>query len=270
MSLSSLPRRALVMGVLNVTPDSFSDGGRWADTESAISRGLEMVAEGADIVDVGGESTRPGAAPVEPAEQIRRVVPVVHRLAREVRVSIDTRSAQVAEAAVAAGATLINDVSASLWQVAADLGVGWVAMHMKGDPLTMQDQPAYEDVVGEVASFLRERADRAMAAGVKEVWVDPGIGFGKTAEHNLALLRGVGSLVELGYPVMVGTSRKGFLGAITATDGRVPAPEDRVEASVATAVWSVLRGARMVRVHDVTATVQAIRLVDEPIEEAVA
>ena len=270
MSLSPLPRRALVMGILNVTPDSFSDGGRWAETGSAVARGLEMVAEGADIIDVGGESTRPGATPVAPAEQIRRIVPVVAELAPRTRVSIDTRSAEVAGAAVDAGATLINDVSAGLWQVAADHGVGWIAMHMQGEPRTMQDDPAYGDVVAEVAAFLRERADTAQAAGVEEIWLDPGIGFGKTVEHNLALLRGVGTLVDLGFPVMVGTSRKGFLGTVTARDGQTPGPEDRVEASVATAVWSVLRGARMVRVHDVAATVQAMRLIDEPIEEAVA
>ena len=270
MSLFPLPRRALVMGVLNVTPDSFSDGGRWSEPESAVARGMEMVSEGADIIDVGGESTRPGARPVDPADQIRRVVPVVTELASHVRVSIDTRSEDVAQAAVDAGATLINDVSASLWQVAADRGVGWIAMHMKGDPLTMQDDPSYDDVVSEVSAFLRDRAQAAQAAGVDEVWVDPGIGFGKTLEHNLALLRGLGTVADIGFPLMVGTSRKGFLGAITARDGKVPAPEDRVEASVATAVWSVLRGARMVRVHDVAATVQAMRLIAEPIEEKVA
>ena len=270
MTLSSLSPRALVMGVLNVTPDSFSDGGRWLDPAAATERGLEMVAEGADVVDVGGESTRPGAPPVSPDEQIRRVVRVVEALAGATRVSIDTRSAEVAEAAVDAGATLINDVSASLWKVAADRGVGWIAMHMLGDPVTMQDSPAYDDVISDVAAFLRARAQSAEAAGVHEIWIDPGIGFGKTLEHNMALLRGIGEIVALGWPVLVGTSRKGFLGAITARGGQIPGPEDRVEASVATAVWSVLRGARMVRVHDVRATVDAIRLLDTPVEEAVA
>ena len=265
-----LSQRALVMGVLNVTPDSFSDGGRWLDPSAATERGLEMVAEGADVVDVGGESTRPGAPPVAPAEQIRRVVPVVEALAGRTRVSIDTRSAEVAEAAVGAGATLINDVSASLWKVAADHGVGWIAMHMLGDPLTMQDSPAYEDVLSEVGDFLRTRAEAAGSAGVEEIWVDPGIGFGKTLEHNLSLLRGIGEIVDLGWPVLVGTSRKGFLGTLTARGGQVPGPEDRVEASAATAVWSVLRGVRMVRAHDVRATVDAIRLLDTPVEEAVA
>ena len=270
MTLSPLSTRALVMGVLNVTPDSFSDGGRWLDPALAVERGLEMVAEGADVVDVGGESTRPGALPVPPAEQIRRVVPVVEALAGRTRVSIDTRSAEVAEAAVDAGATLINDVSASLWQVAADSGVGWIAMHMLGDPVTMQDSPEYDHVLSDVAEFLRSRAESAQAAGVDEIWIDPGIGFGKTLEHNLTLLRGVGELVDLGWPVLIGTSRKAFLGALTARDGQSPKPEDRVEASIATAVWSVLRGVRMVRVHDVGATVDAIRLLDTPVEEAVA
>ena len=262
--------RALVMGILNVTPDSFSDGGRWLEPRAAVERGLQMVAEGADVLDVGGESTRPGAEPVPAKEQVRRVVPIIEALAGHVRVSIDTRSAEVAEAAVGAGATLINDVSASLWQVAADHRVGWIAMHMQGDPLTMQSDPSYVDVVSEVASFLRVRAEQAEAAGVTEVWIDPGIGFGKTVAHNLALLRGIGELVDLGRPVLVGTSRKGFLGSITARAGSTPPTDDRVEASLATAVWAVLRGARMVRVHDVRPTVDAIRLLEPPVQEAVA
>ena len=263
-------KRALVMGILNVTPDSFSDGGRWVDPDAAVSRGVEMAAQGADVIDVGGESTRPGAAPVRASEQIRRVRPVIQALASRTRVSIDTRSPEVAEAAIEAGATLLNDVSASLWEVAAAGGVGWVAMHMQGDPLTMQDAPKYDNVVGEVQAFLRERAERAASAGVDEIWVDPGIGFGKTTDHNLALLRGVGEIVSIGRPVVVGTSRKGFLGALTARGGEVPAAEDRVEASIATAVWCVLRGAQMVRVHDVVATVQALRLISDPVEEAAA
>ncbi|MBW3536148.1 MAG: dihydropteroate synthase [Actinobacteria bacterium] len=270
MRVSEASKRALVMGILNVTPDSFSDAGRWSDATSAIDHGLEMAAEGADIVDVGGESTRPGAEPVPAEEQIRRALPVVEALAREVRVSIDTRSADVARAAIAAGATLVNDVSASLAAVAAAEGVGWVAMHMQGEPQTMQNAPRYDDVVSEVVSFLGDRAERADTAGVKEVWLDPGIGFGKTTEHNLALVRGIGEVVSLGRPVVVGTSRKGFLGVVTARGGDTPGPEDRLEGSIATAVWSVLRGARMVRVHDVAPTVQALRLIDEPVEEAVA
>jgi dihydropteroate synthase len=245
------------MGVLNVTPDSFSDGGRYLDRDAAVARGLEMAAEGADMVDVGGESTRPGAAETPVDEELRRVVPVVEALAPHVRVSVDTRKRVVAEAAVEAGATLVNDVSASLHEVAAQGGVGWVAMHMRGAPGTMQDDPRYDDVVGEVRSFLVERAEAAAAAGVSEVWVDPGIGFGKTVEHNLSLLRRLRSLAAAGWPVLVGTSRKGFLGALT---GGAPV-DDRLEASLATAVYAMEHGASMVRVHDVQATVQAARLV---------
>ena len=250
------------MGVLNVTPDSFSDGGRWLDPDAAVARGLEMVAEGADVVDVGGESTRPGAAPVAEAEELRRVVPVIEALALHVRVSVDTRKAAVAERAVEAGATLVNDVSATLDGVAAAAGVGWVAMHMRGEPGTMQQSPAYDDVVGEVEAFLVARAERAKAAGVDEVWIDPGIGFGKTKRHNLALLRRVGRLVATGWPVVVGTSRKSFLGLLTAEEGEEPAPvDDRLEASLATAVWAMDQGVAMVRVHDVRATVEAAVLV---------
>jgi dihydropteroate synthase len=246
------------MGVLNVTPDSFSDGGRYLDPELAAAHGLALVAEGADVVDVGGESTRPGAGPVDEAEERRRVVPVIEALAPSVRVSVDTRSAAVAEAAVAAGATLVNDVSASLWPVAAEVGAGWVAMHMRGEPVTMQEAPRYDDVVAEVGAFLQERAAQARAAGVEEVWIDPGIGFGKTLEHNLALLRSLDRLVAGGVPVVVGASRKGSLGQLT---GGAPV-DDRLEASVATAVWAVEQGAAMVRVHDVAATVRALALLE--------
>jgi len=256
------------MGVLNVTPDSFSDGGRWFDSSAAIARGLEMAAEGADVVDVGGESTRPGAEPVDGAEERRRVVPVVEALASSVRVSVDTRKRDVAEAALEAGATLVNDVSASLEEVAAAAGVGWVAMHMRGEPQTMQRDPAYDDVVDEVRTFLVERAERARAAGVDEVWIDPGIGFGKTVGHNLALLRHLRALVATGIPVMVGTSRKSFLGRLTArSEGRSgPADaevDDRLEASLAAAVWAMSQGVAMVRVHDVRPTVQAARLLGQ-------
>lgn len=253
--------RPLVMGVLNVTPDSFSDGGRWLDPDAAIAHALAMVAEGADVVDVGGESTRPGAEPVDEAEERRRVVGVIGALAvaaPNVRISVDTRKAGVAEAAVEAGATLVNDVSASLWPVvaAAGPGVGWVAMHMQGEPRTMQADPQYDDVVAEVRDFLVGRAATAADAGVEEVWVDPGIGFGKTLDHNLRLLRNLSTLVATGLPVLVGTSRKGFLGRLT---GGAP-PDDRLEASVATAAWSMAQGAAMVRVHDVAPTVEAARL----------
>ena len=243
------------MGVLNVTPDSFSDGGRWLDADTAVAHGLRMVAEGADVIDVGVESTRPGADPVPVDEEMRRVLPVVQALAGHVRVSIDTRKAEVAEAALDAGATLVNDVSASLAAVARAADAGWVAMHMQGDPRTMQQAPAYDDVVADVTAFLVERAS---AASTPEVWIDPGIGFGKTLEHNLALLAHLDQLGATGYPVVVGTSRKSFLGKLT---GDAPT-DDRVEASVATAAWAMSQGAAMVRVHDVRPTVEAARLLD--------
>jgi dihydropteroate synthase len=251
------------MGVLNVTPDSFSDGGLWYDHEAAIAHGLNLVREGADIVDVGGESTRPGAAPVDEQEERRRVVPVIEALAPTVRVSIDTRKPAVAKAAVDAGATLINDVSASLWPVAAATGVGWVAMHMQGEPQTMQADPRYDDVVAEVRAFLLDRAARATEAGVTEVWIDPGIGFGKTLAHNLELLHHLDALVATGIPVLIGTSRKSFLGRLS---DEPPAPvDDRREGSLASAVWAATQGAAMLRVHDVRPTVQAVRLIQEPV-----
>jgi dihydropteroate synthase len=250
------------MGVLNVTPDSFSDGGRYLDPDAAVAHGLDMVAEGADVVDVGGESSRPGAQPVPEAEELARVVPVVAALASRVRVSVDTVKPAVAEAALSAGATLLNDISASLWPLAAEAGVGWVAMHMQGTPRTMQDRPHYDDVAGEVFAFLCQRARQGAEAGVPEVWVDPGIGFGKTVSHNLTLLRHLPALVDAGWPVLVGTSRKGFLGRLASGPGGDPAPvDDRLAGSVSTAVWAMLAGASMVRVHDVRATVEAAVLV---------
>jgi dihydropteroate synthase len=251
------------MGVLNVTPDSFSDGGQWFDHGAAIAHGLRLFDEGADVVDVGGESTRPGATPVDEDEELRRIVPVVQALAGRGRVSVDTAKPAVAEAAIAAGASLLNDVSASLWPIAAATGAGWVAMHMRGTPATMQQAARYDDVVAEVRDYLVDRAEQASAAGVQEVWIDPGIGFAKTAAHNLLLLRHLATLVETGIPVMVGTSRKGFLGPLS---GDAP-PAERLEASLATAVWALAEGARGVRVHDVAATVQAARIVSEPVSD---
>jgi dihydropteroate synthase len=259
---TSTEQRPMVMGILNVTPDSFSDGGQWLERERAITRGHEMIAEGADIVDVGGESTRPGAQPVPTDEELRRVIPVVEALAPHVRVSIDTTKAAVAQASVAAGATLVNDVSASLWPVAAECGVGWVAMHRKGTPADMQDHPHYDDVVAEVTQFLVDRAETAAGAGIADVWIDPGIGFGKSDEHNLRLLACMDHLVATGYPVMVGASRKSFLGRLAPAGDGTPAPVDhRLPGSLATAVWAMQAGAGMVRVHDVAATVQAATLV---------
>jgi len=254
------------MGVVNVTPDSFSDGGRFVDPERAIAHGLTLIGEGADVIDIGGESTRPQAEPVPLAEELRRVVPVVEALAPHSRVSIDTRKAEVAEAAVAAGATLLNDVSATLHEVAAANGVGWVAMHMRGDPRTMQDDPRYDDVVADVHRYLVDRAEAGRTAGVDEVWIDPGIGFGKTMAHNLALLAHLDRLVATGIPVLVGTSRKGFLGSLLAmSDGTDHvAADDRLEGSLATATFAMAGGAAMVRAHDVRATVQAAQVVGAP------
>jgi dihydropteroate synthase len=265
------------MGVLNVTPDSFSDGGRYDTFERAVAHGIAMATDGADVIDVGGESTRPGAEPVPTGVELERVVPVIDALAaapelttRGVRLSIDTTKPVVATAALGAGATLLNDVSASLFEVAAATGAGWVAMHRRGEPRTMQDDPRYGAVAAEVTEFVLERARTARAAGVAEVWVDPGIGFGKTIEHNLSLLRHLGELVEAAAAtdcagVVVGTSRKRFLGLLAAAaqpgETTTPAPlEDRLAGSLATAAAALVAGAGMVRVHDVAATVQLARL----------
>jgi dihydropteroate synthase len=249
------------MGIVNVTPDSFSDGGRYADPARAIAHGLALVAEGADLVDVGGESTRPGAEPVSVDDELARVVPVVEGLAGRARVSVDTAKPEVARAAVAAGASVINDVTASLAPVAAEVGAGWIAMHMQGTPRTMQADPTYGDVVAEVEAHLLACAARAAELGVGEVWIDPGIGFGKRAEHNWALLAALPRLVASGVPVAVGTSRKAFLGAaLGRADGAEgPTPvDDRLEGSVATAVAAAADGVALVRVHDVAATVAAL------------
>jgi len=259
--VASSPVRPLVMGIVNVTPDSFSDGGLFTDPRSAVAHARRLVAAGADVIDVGGESSRPGAHPVSAAVEAARVLPVIEALAGHVRVSIDTAKPEVAHLAVDAGATLVNDITASLHEVAAARQVGWVAMHMLGEPRTMQDRPTYGDVVTEVADHLVARAEAARRAGVQEVWIDPGIGFGKTAAHNWALLAAIPQLAASGWPVVVGTSRKAFLGALFAVDGR-PAPvDDRLEGSVATAVRAALDGAAMVRVHDVAATVAALEAV---------
>ncbi len=253
--------QTLVLGILNVTPDSFSDGGEHDQVADAVARAEEMLAEGADIIDVGGESTRPGAEAVPADVELDRVLPVIQALAPTCRLSIDTRHAEVARAAVAAGAEMINDVSASLAAVAAETGASWVAMHMLGAPGTMQKNPTYVDVVREVRDFLVMKADEAVALGVKEVWIDPGFGFGKTLRHNLELLANFDVFASTGYPAVVGTSRKAMLGTLLAASDGVEGPlgtADRLEGSVATATFAALLGARMVRVHDVKATVQAM------------
>lgn len=254
------------MGILNVTPDSFSDGGRFLDPEAAVARGLALVAEGAEMVDVGGESTRPGAEPVEEAEELRRVIPVVERLAPRVAVpiSIDTMKPGVARAALAAGAAIINDVGANrqdpvMWELAAATGSGYVCMHMRGTPRTMQEAPQYQDVVGEVAAFFEERLAQLQRAGVdpEQVLLDPGIGFGKTAEHNLALLARLDAFARFRRPLLVGVSRKSFLGK---ADGA--GPEQRLAAGLACACLSVQTGAHLVRTHDVAETRQAVRMTE--------
>ncbi len=256
------------MGVLNVTPDSFSDGGLYLDVDAALARGVAMMDEGADVIDVGGASTRPGSVQPSEDDELERVVPVIKALAGlgRARISVDTMTPGVARAAVEAGATLINDVSARLWSVAAETGVGWAAMHMQGTPADMQADPHYGDVVAEVKAFLLERAEKAVADGVGEVWIDPGFGFGKSVAHNLTVLAHLEELCASPYPVLVGLSRKSMLGALAPDpDGSVPPPSDRLEPSIACAVLAATKGVGMVRVHDVAATVAAMRIVCEPV-----
>jgi dihydropteroate synthase len=252
--------RPRVMGILNVTPDSFSDGGRFVDREHALDHARRMLAEGADLVDVGGESTRPQASPVPSAEELRRVVPIVGALASEgALVSIDTMKPEVMREAVDAGAAMINDVRAlqepGALEAAASRRAAVCLMHMQGTPRTMQASPHYEDVVAEVREFLRDRAKACEGAGIgrERIVVDPGFGFGKTPAHNFRLLRELATIVGLGYPVLVGLSRKSSLGAVT---GRPPG--ERAVASVAAALAAVARGARLVRAHDVRETVDAL------------
>ena len=260
-----------VMGIVNVTPDSFFPASRTELADTAIERGRAHFDAGCDIVDVGGESTRPGALDVDEVEEIARVIPVVAALALAGPVSVDTQKEAVARAAVAAGASVINDVSCSLVEVAGSLGVGYVAMHRKGNARTMNDEAVYSDVVGEVSTFLRAAARRARDAGVEQLWLDPGIGFAKTAQHNVALLAHCGELVELarefGAGLLIGTSRKRFLGEMGAHELDV---EERLEGSIATEAWAMLNGVSMVRVHDVPAAVQLRELIVRPVEEVVA
>lgn len=259
-----MPAPAEIMGVLNVTPDSFSDGGEWFSQDSAVRHGLDLVAAGASIIDVGGESTRPGAAAVPVEEELERTVPVVAALGRvalEATISIDTTKLQVAEAALAAGAGYLNDVSAfrsapELADLAAQAGVRCCLMHMQGQPRTMQIDPTYGDVVDDVKAFLSERAEFAIARGVSPelIDVDPGIGFGKSAGHNLELLRRLDEIVALGFRVLVGVSRKSFIGAVSGVDS----PAQRVAGSLAANVLAYERGARLFRVHDVAEHRQAL------------
>lgn len=251
------------MGIVNVTPDSFSDGGQYFTTEKAIAHGRRLVAEGASWLDVGGESSRPGADEVSLDQELSRVVPVVEALKNDAPISIDTVKADVARAAVDAGATLVNDISASLFDVAAQTGVGWVAMHRQGTAKTMQDDPRYDNVVAEVCASLRAAARRGEDAGVSPIYLDPGIGFGKHFDHNLALLANLDALIDLGYPVLIGASRKAFIGEVHRRADRVDEPvkvTDRLEGSLAVATWAFSQGVAIVRVHDVAMTMQALRV----------
>lgn len=254
------------MGILNVTPDSFSEGGQFFDRDDAVKHAVEMVADGADIVDVGGESTRPGSDPVPVDEEIERVSSVIERLAVEVpriTISIDTRKAAVAASALGAGATIVNDVSAGadpeMFDVVRQHDAAVVLMHMKGEPKTMQVTPTYDDVVGEVHEFLRERIEAAEFAGIdpERIAIDPGIGFGKDLGHNLELMQRADAFLDLGRPLLVGPSRKRFISAI------LDLPEDqRVEGTIGAVAWMVARGVHVVRVHDVREVVRAVRVID--------
>jgi dihydropteroate synthase len=264
--LYDLSRRTLVMGILNVTPDSFSDGGRYLDTDMALEHALNMIEEGADIIDIGAESTRPGAAEVAVDEELSRLIPVIERLSdkTEVPISIDTRNADTAAAALQAGASIINDVSGlthdpDMASVVAGRGASLVTMHIKGTPETMHLAPSYKDLMGEIISFLYDSIDRAVAAGVAEdrIAIDPGIGFGKTRDNNLEILRRLMELRSLGRPILLGASRKSFIGAILNTS-----PQKRLEGTLAVNTLGVANGASIVRVHDVKSTVMACRMAE--------
>jgi len=257
----------IVMGVLNVTPDSFSDGGRFIDTEKAIEHGLKMAAEGAAIIDVGPESTRPGAEPVSSAEQIKRASPVIEALSKGCGavISIDTHDLEVAKAALDAGASMFNDITAladeRMGQLAAEKKVPVVLMHMQGTPQTMQAEPNYDDVVGEVLEYLLERAARAERFGIprERIFIDPGIGFGKTLKHNLLLLRNIDKFVETGYHILVGTSRKSFIGEITGKEN----PTDRIFGTAATVALCAAAGVSVVRVHDVSEMADVVKVANK-------
>ena len=257
----------VVMGVLNVTPDSFSDGGQFFDPDRAVGHGLQMAADGAAIIDVGGESTRPGSAPVSTDGQIKRVIPVIEALVKnvDVPISIDTYRYEVAEAALEAGAAMINDITAlsdeRMGQLAAEQQVPVVLMHMQGTPATMQIEPKYEDVVSEVLEFLLSRARRAEDFGVAKnmIFIDPGIGFGKTLEHNLLILRGLKRFVTTGYRVLLGTSRKSFIGRLTGKEK----PSDRIFGTAASVALCVAAGVSIVRVHDVAEMVDVVKVANK-------
>jgi dihydropteroate synthase len=260
------PRPALVMGIVNVTPDSFSDGGRYLDAAAAVAYGSELAAQGAEVIDVGGESTRPGAEPVSESEELRRVLPVIEGLAARVKVpvSIDTQKPAVARAALRAGASIVNDIAANragpaMWGAVAETAAGYVCVHMQGTPQTMQLDPVYKDVVGEVRAFFLERLEGLKRAGLDPVQVvlDPGIGFGKTLEHNLQLLGGLGRFTNLNRPVLLGVSRKSFIGKLLGAE-----VNERLPAALACACMAVRAGVRIIRTHDVAQTLKAVRMAE--------
>ena len=260
------PRPTLVIGVVNVTPDSFSDGGRFLSPEAAVTRALELVGQGADILDIGGESTRPGAKPVSEAEELHRVIPVLERLVAQVNIplSIDTMKPAVARAALQAGASIVNDVAANreddlMWKVAAEFRAGYICLHAQGTPQTMQENPVYADIVREVGVFFNERLERLNACGIaaEQVVLDVGIGFGKTLEHNLQLLANLRSFTTMARPLLIGVSRKSFIGKLLG--GKL---NERLPGSLACASLAVASGARIIRAHDVAETVQAVRMTE--------
>jgi len=254
------------MGILNVTPDSFSDGGQFFDPEKALTHGLQMASEGATIIDIGAESTRPGSKPIPADEQIRRAIPAIRKLVKQITIplSIDTYNVEVAKAALDAGASIINDITAladdTMAELAAKAGVPVILMHIQGTPLTMQEEPSYVDVVKEVKEFLLERAKKAQAFGIKkeQIFIDPGIGFGKTTEHNLLLLKHIDEFVATGYRVLVGASRKRFIGQITGKEN----PADRIFATAATTALAAAAGVSIVRVHDVAPMVDVVKVIN--------
>ncbi|MEY4387347.1 MAG: hypothetical protein RLY20_2630 [Verrucomicrobiota bacterium] len=260
------PRPVMVMGVVNVTPDSFSDGGQFLDAGKAIAHALKLVEQGAELLDIGGESTRPGATPVSEAEELRRVLPVIEALARKTQVplSIDTVKPAVAKAALTAGASIVNDIAANrtdetLWRIVADAGAGYICMHMQGTPQTMQADPRYADVTREVGEFFNERLARLSASGMRaeQVALDPGIGFGKTLEHNLQLLAHLGNFTAFARPLVLGVSRKSFIGRIAPSQAT-----DRLPGSLAATSLAVAAGVQMIRAHDVAETVEAVRVAE--------
>jgi len=262
----NFPRPTIVMGIVNTTPDSFTDGGRFLDADAAGAHALRLASQGAEILDIGGESTRPGSANVSEQEELDRVIPVIERLAKrpELVLSIDTQKPSVAREALAAGASIVNDIAANrsdaeMWQVVAEAGAGYVCMHMQGTPQTMQAKPEYDDVTVEVCVFFRERLDLLSSHGVTtdQVALDPGIGFGKTLEHNIKLLRDLKKFNLVERPMLVGASRKSFIEKL------LGAPiDERLPASLACATWAAIQGSQIVRVHDVAETVQAVRMAE--------